>query len=498
MRKVKKLLAFIVSLTMVFTMMFGTMVFAEGSATTITKDSTGNITVRDLEAGANIGAYRIIVPTFTDGRFTGYQFVDKVNTWVSTQDQYKKYANSVKNNIDALGNASKDEKDRFYSDLTAAIKSGNWDANYRLDNILGTSVSFNGVPIGQYLIIATSNNRIYRSTTADLLPTLTSNGYVVNDKCYDMKSSTVNITKTGDGQEIVQKGLGEEVEYKIKASVPTYPVGAIDTTYNISDTLSKGLQLSGNVTVKGCVSEDDPGTTLSSTADYTMTTTTDSITGETKLVLNFNYDRIKSYTKIEVTYKAKVTDKAVVGPTGNDNDAQLKYSNDPYKTDSYTTKYDKVKLYTFGVKVIKYDADTTNPRTLLPGAVFRLEKVKNNEVTEISDRPLYTTDANGEISINQLGEGSYQLVEVNAPIGYNLMDNTIPFTIFGVTVDGKYNGEVSGGTNGYLTKEVANYKTLMPSTGGTGTVIFTVSGIVLMAGAIVYLVIRKRMTSVVK
>ena len=103
-----------------------------------------------------------------------------------------------------------------------------------------------------------------------------------------------------------------------------------------------------------------------------------------------------------------------------------------------------------------------------------------------------TTPDSGKITFKGLDAGDYQLVETEAPAGYNKLqapqDIKIEATYDPVT--GKLTGwtvNTQDGMNGTVTIEVQNNKgALLPETGGMGTVIFTVAGIAIIAGAIAW------------
>jgi len=109
-----------------------------------------------------------------------------------------------------------------------------------------------------------------------------------------------------------------------------------------------------------------------------------------------------------------------------------------------------------------------------------------------------------------LSEGKYELVETKAPDGYILPD--APFSIEIVDAIGEL-GSVgtlsvtsshtgSGGivnTNGMgeqiltVWADITNAPgSALPETGGMGTTLFTVLGIILMAGAVAFFTLRKR------
>lgn len=111
------------------------------------------------------------------------------------------------------------------------------------------------------------------------------------------------------------------------------------------------------------------------------------------------------------------------------------------------------------------------------------KKVEWVEIT--AAHTVVTTDDNGAASFDGLANGTYYLVETKAPDGYNRLEK--PFKV-----------EVTGGTAEVdlsVTAKVENQAgTLLPSTGGMGTTVFYVLGFVLVMGAVVLLVTKKRMS----
>lgn len=117
------------------------------------------------------------------------------------------------------------------------------------------------------------------------------------------------------------------------------------------------------------------------------------------------------------------------------------------------------------------------------------EGVKPEEGADASKTyaSVFTTPASGKFTITGLDSDTYYLEEIVAPAGYNLLKAPITVTV-------KNDGTVTYGDNSTGEVRVLNSTgTELPSTGGMGTTIFYVLGGVLMAGAFVLLVVRKRM-----
>ena len=142
--------------------------------------------------------------------------------------------------------------------------------------------------------------------------------------------------------------------------------------------------------------------------------------------------------------------------------------------------------------------------TSLTGAVFELTKKDANDnyhlftddtSTGVNSKGQFTILEDG-IKLTHLPDGSYELTEITAPAGYNLLTQKIRFTI----TDGKLqettrdniDGVVAFGEDG---KTVTIYNTAgiqLPETGGMGTLMTTMSGMALMLIALGYLILVKR------
>lgn len=105
-----------------------------------------------------------------------------------------------------------------------------------------------------------------------------------------------------------------------------------------------------------------------------------------------------------------------------------------------------------------------------------------------ADAYVLVSDAQGRFEITGLSAGTYYLEEIKAPSGYALNDKAIEFTVKHGTYAGDKETELqyneANTDNGYGQK-VPNKNLTIPQTGGMGTVLFTIVGISLMAGAVV-------------
>ncbi len=223
-------------------------------------------------------------------------------------------------------------------------------------------------------------------------------------------------------------------------------------------------------------------------------------------------NKITTNTEIVVTYSAKLNTSANVGLTGNLNTTNLTYGDGEKTTDSTTT------TYTYDMKVYKYTPGTESGTKIpLKDAKFVLLNSAKNQVAIIEDGKLtgwsadipaeadasnpakwptntvLTTGTDGYISITGLDKDTYYLREIVAPAGFNPLTTDKKVEIKGVYKDENDDNKLKYDT---CTAEVENNKgTQLPSTGGVGTTIFYAVGSILVLGAGVLLVTRKRMST---
>lgn len=375
------------------------------------------------------------------------------------------------------------------------------------------TATFTDLAYGSYLVspkAGSTDTSDKRGTDAILLNVLNSTAVE-----QDLKSTYPTIQKTvkngTDDKKHNSVEIGDTVDFKLASTVPDMTEYTNGYTFKFTDTLSKGLTLNGTAeggTFAPTVKIGD--TTLTKDLDYTATYTTDSDTGKTALEVNMmnfkNLHQNDAGKAITVEYSATLNKDAEVGSTGNQNDAKIEYSNDPASNGTGTTKEDKTYTYTFNFDINKVDADNTD--TKLAGAQFELQDAQGHKIAlasvnpdENSFRPKgandtaaadteVKTNGHGVLKFTGLKEGTYKVVETKAPAHYNKL--TAPITVeikANYNADGKLlnwgvikSGETYDADNPATSITVENKKGIeLPSTGGMGTALFTVFGVLIVA-----------------
>lgn len=465
----KKIGALLVAAVMVLSMC--TAVFATEQETPVANDKA-SLTVKGLVPGENItvAVYKVV----------GWSA--EHSSWEVENEAIKNDVNLDKNpvTIDWKSIANKREN------LTPVIS----DTKEVPEN---GEVKFDNLAIGAYYVYAASKKTTY-NPMGEAVYGYDDNGLMIaQDKIIDAKGSTYTLTKafTGDdGQTTYQVvNRGQEVPFTITATFPSYDKDAKDRAFQITDEPT-GMKVT-EVTVKV------GGTKLTEGTDYTLVSVgTDGKDGSviTKLPAEENQKvRVRFFSEyiglenkragqtVTVEVKAQITDADAFANTASSD----KGSNTP-----------EVNGKLGSITINKYDenygkANVTSK--LLAGAEFSIAPNGGEEIKFVyvgkkegvsvykKATPEEIADTNttkvtnivaedGVVVAKGLDDGEYQIVEKKAPAGYSVVD-----------VD---NATIANGNNPAVTVNVSDTKLhSLPHTGGMGTYLFTIIGVVVMAGA---------------
>ena len=350
---------------------------------------------------------------------------------------------------------------------------------------------------------------------------------VVGNADVTIKADAPTIVKkivdtNGDETNHTSANIGEPVNFKLTVTMPDM-ASFNSYTFTISDTMSKGLTFNAtSVAVK--IGSD----TLIADTNYTLTPPTDPAADNT-FKIAFTKTQLAASASvvhgtgatIVVTYQAALNENALTTDKET-NIATLTYPKNPSVDGTGTVSTPATYVYNFNMDVDKYDGTdgTTNTDKKLENAVFVLYKDNGTDkeyykqdasknVTWVAEAEKETaatqktTDATGKTTFEGLKAGTYYLEEITAPRGYNKLKAPEKVEIIAsYNTDGTLNTGIAGckltqdATNPhyYQVKSIANKAgAVLPSTGGIGTTIFYVLGSILVLGAAVLLIVKKRM-----
>ena len=384
----------------------------------------------------------------------------------------------------------------------------------------GSNVTVNNLELGYYLVYPKGATKIKDSYASICSLDSTTPSMSVN-----IKAEEPMITK-----EIISghanADVGDILTFKITGEVPD-TAGFTHYKYQIDDAIvknatNKGLEMdTSTITVKlGYTDKNDNNQyktiTLDAGDDYTITSSTENDTFSILFDMADEYFQQKIGYDVIVTYNVQVTEPIV--STVDLNTATLTYNNDPRNLSSeVTTNPVSVNVWSSQIKIHKTIKDTETP---LADAKFVLYKViddvkyyyqakDSNEavITSVSatsavtdvewvqseaGASLLVTDEDGLATFEGIANGTYYLLEKEAPEGYNKIARPIEVKVgWDSTIAPNGDWLLTGVTKDVPVENTSG--TLLPSTGGLGTKIFLVVGTLAIMTSGVVLVTRARM-----
>jgi fimbrial isopeptide formation D2 family protein/LPXTG-motif cell wall-anchored protein len=478
MKRMRSIFALLLALVMMLAL--GTTAFAEGEST-----AAGSITIDNAVTDKTYSIYKIFdldshdanykaVTYKVDADWAGF-FADGAAglTYVTIDDMgyvtWKDGASAANFAAAAIDYAT---KNGIAADGSAVASS--------------STVKFESLALGYYLVQSDLGALCSLDTTMADVIIKEKNAEPTIDKQVE-EDSTGAFGKTNDAD------IGQTVNFKTTVTV----IDGNPKGYVVHDTMSAGLTFNGTVTV-----------TVNDTAiteGYTLVTT--GLADGDTFEVQFTDGTLKANDVVVITYSATVNANAVIAGNGNTNTTKLSYT-DTTGT-SHDTENSETRTYTWQFDVFKYTKNGET-ETALEGAKFVLYKgtgdaksyavITDGKVTGWTstkdDATVLTTPADGKFAVSGLDADTYYLEETEAPAGYNKLKDPVEFKI-AASVDETTNvgtATVSYGDNSTGTVKVENKTGAeLPSTGGIGTTIFYVLGSILVLGAGVVLVVKKRM-----
>lgn len=511
MKKTKKLASLLLALVMVFAM--AATAFAHNVTHSAEADKgTGSITIQNAAKGETYKLYRLFDATVSAaiGANDEAESIAYTGTIPSGLEAY--FLQDANGYITANGAAyknpdadNKEMSEGLQNALESWAKTATAVATAESD---GTTLKFAGLKYGYYVVVSSQGTAITVDSTN---PNVT-----IVDK---------NSTEPGGLSKKVDKddvNIGDTVTYTVSFKTSNYDGAGTAAkkiiSYTIEDTLPEFLS---NVNVTSIIVDNDgKAETTNDQADVTAQF------DNKKIVLEWYNEDSEAFlydngATVTITYTALVTDKAAIDGKGNTNEVTITWTTDDGKPDNGELTEEET-IYTYAIALKKVDDKGKS----LAGAKFQFPfYVKNTPDTDgayiyagtAAGNDLtneLTTPKEGVITIKGVKSGEYSITEVAAPDGYNKLANPVSVTAtktgetstnttFYLDADGNVTETVTETVVTYENKNIAATAVLvvnkagleLPSTGGMGTTIFYVLGGVLVVGAAILLITKKRMNS---
>lgn len=328
-----------------------------------------------------------------------------------------------------------------------------------------------------------------------------------------VKDTNDSTGSTTDWQDSADYDVNDEVPFQLTATLPTNEADfAAYKTYKLvfHDQQSAGLTFNEkSVVVKY-------GDTTLGAGSYTVTEnpedkdTFDITIADAKAVKDAedNAITVAAGGKFTVEYTSTLNENAVIGSTGNPNEASLEFSNNPNvggEGETGKTPTDKVIVFTYQLDINKtFNGGTPAENDLPKFKLYKFDSTTNDYTIDRGEVTITKTEGGKyTASFKRVDDGKYKLVETKTPAGFN----TAADTTFEITADHeteaadpkltslKFNSTPGNTDTGTVVADVVNQKgSNLPSTGGMGTVMLYVAGIAVfvLAGATLVMALRRR------
>ena len=504
MKILKKFINVLIAAIMITTM----VIPAFAQDITVEGNGPATITINNASKGETYSVYKVFDATYntTTGAIA--------YTYNGTLQENDYFTQDAATGAITATDKAKDSAGELNEDATEWIKDNLQPTTAVADAVSdGSVLKFTGLDYGYYLVTSTLNGGALvavNSTTPDA---------VMNDK--NTGKPGWDPEQPGGGKAIVNgdtttdtidANIGDTVTFKIAIKTQNYVEDKKIQNYVIGDTFPEGQDF---IEIQSVTVNGDSITYTSTNSGFPITVQWIDADG------NSLY---KAGDKLVVTYTAKLNEKAVIDGVGNVNTATFTYNyynhDNPENPDpSNETQTDTATTYTYALGFKKVAEDATPLDGAQFALPFKVSVVSGEDNTYVVDSVngtnTVTTDSTGLIIIKGVKAGDYEIEETKAPAGYNKLAEkfTVTAAKTGVstttTTITKYLDE-KGDITDTTTERVVSYEAgsisisdfkvvvnkkgaELPSTGGTGTVMFYIIGVIMVIGAGVVLIARRRM-----
>jgi LPXTG-motif cell wall-anchored protein len=471
MKKLKTLISVVLSAMLVLSLVVPSM--ADKTATTI--KINGNV---GQEAGETYTAYKIFDLDYVNnaGVYTVSEAVLKIipeakieSFGLSVKEEKGNDGNRYVEATEAYTEAKAGEFAEYLNSIVKNLKT--------LPKAEAVSVMTGNIPVATIDVSSLGAGYYFVDTTIGAVCALdnTTPGAVITDKNTDVTVDKVIVEDANANKNSVQ--IGDEVKFETTVYIPESAEDVV-----LHDKMDEGFTFNNNIVIEG----------LTEGTDYTVVTddVDDNCTFEVVFAETW-LTKANRPTEVVVAYSAELNDKALIM---NSAASEATNKNETYATFGADQKtnvdYTETVTAQFTLKKVIKDTETllagAKFNLVIDGDVINLVKVSateyriadSDDTANVTDEIVSIDTGDGVITIKGLdADVAYQLVETEAPAGYNKLASPIDVDEFVLET-------VENSTG-----------TFLPTTGGMGTkVLFTVGGI-MMVVAFVLFTSKRRMAA---
>lgn len=447
------------------------------------------LTINKVSSSDTFNAYKIIDVFYNKTtNVVTYEFTSDFKTFLAQSELYKTltvsdYYNLTSGDITSGSTQTKSTLDKLVSSYATYMYS--YSVNGTSMSISGTTASAS-LDAGVYLVLPTSTQRVYSVMVGNLTPKATNSTWQISDFTINAKVSDASIVKyVGKvGQTIGSYGIGDYVPFILIANLPQLPTNASDKHIYLGEIIkdmfeepdfSRFIIKDGETTL----TTKSDGTVVNSAGTYVakifMNEYASEIAGGKTIQITLKYDELKN-RKITVEYSLKLSSNVALGSKGNASLSGLSFNTkDIYRPSSGVVPSGvflaQVTIYTYGIDLLAYKKNDKS--TTLSDMTF--DVYKDSSLTQ--KLGTITTDSSGKGTLAGVAEGTYYIKNTKTKSGYRLANTT--------AMKVKIAGSVASDTDGYYKVEIeVPTATLLPITGGSGTIIYTALGLIIIVTSI--------------
>lgn len=452
--------------------------------------NNGYLTINNVSSKDKFLAYKILDAFYNEKtNVISYEFTSDFKKFLSQSNIYETltiadYYNLTSGDITSGSTQTTSTLDKLVSSYATYMYS--YGVNGTSMSISGTTASAS-LDAGVYLVLPTSTQRVYSVMVGNIVPKpADNNSWFMEDFTINAKVSDASVVKyVGKvGQTVGSYGIGDYVPFILIANLPQLPTNASDKNIYLGEIIkdmfeepdfSKFIIKDGETTL----TTKSDGTVVNSAgtkvAKIFINKNAAEIVGGKAIQITLKYDELKN-RKITVEYSLKLSSNVALGSKGNASVSGLSFNTkDIYRPSSGYVPSGifpaQVTIYTYGIDLLAYKKnDKSTPLSDMTFDVY-----KDSSLTQ--KLGTITTDSSGKGTLAGVAEGTYYIKNTKTKSGYRLANKT--------AMKVKIAGSVASDTDGYYKVEIeVPTATLLPITGGSGTIIYTALGLIIIVTSI--------------